>query len=95
MLCVIKTRIKKMTKKVSGKISDIRRKVVMKELEQSDKLFVGVKEIVGSGLCSRNTLFDLMREDPTFPKGRKVGGTSNSPTKWYLPDIIEWLRGDK
>jgi predicted DNA-binding transcriptional regulator AlpA len=67
----------------------------MKELEQLDKLFVGVKEIVNSGLCSRNTLFDIMREDPKFPKGKKVGGESNSPTKWYLPDIIDWVRGNE
>jgi len=65
----------------------------MKNLENIDKTFVGVKEIVSSGLCSRNTLFDLMREDPTFPKGKKVGGKHNSPTKWWLKDIVTWIRG--
>ena len=59
-----------------------------------DSLFIGVEELVSCGFCSRNTLFKIIKNDPTFPKGKKVGGTENSPLKWWIGDIVEWMRSE-
>lgn len=57
-----------------------------------DNLFLGVEDLVAFGLCSRNTLFKIIKNDPSFPKGKKVGGTDNSPLKWWIGDIVDWMR---
>ena len=56
--------------------------------------FVGVSELLDMKIASRNTLFKIMKHDTSFPKGRKVGGTANSPLKFWLPDVLKWIRGE-
>lgn len=41
------------------------------------------------GRRSRQSIYDLMRRDPTFPKPRQIG--SEFSVGWLRGEIMEWL----
>jgi len=41
------------------------------------------------GRRSRQSIYDLMRRDPTFPKPRQIG--SEFSVGWLRGEVIEWL----
>jgi predicted DNA-binding transcriptional regulator AlpA len=41
------------------------------------------------GRRSRQSIYDLMRRDPSFPKPRQIG--SEFSVGWLRPEVMEWL----
>lgn len=41
---------------------------------------------------SRNSLYDLMEKDPTFPRPIKDGVGRSSVNYWYEHEIEEWMQ---
>ncbi len=42
------------------------------------------------GRRSRQSIYDLMRRDPTFPKPRQIG--SEFSVGWLRGEVMEWLK---
>lgn len=58
-----------------------------RKVEIHDEIF-GPMELAAFLGVSKNTIWKLKREDPTFPPGKKIG---RQRTRWTKSSVLEWM----
>lgn len=58
---------------------------------QPDSPTMRFKEVVKVGSFSRSKAYELMKVDPTFPKGTPLYESKNSPKFYWTHEVMAWL----
>ena len=71
-----------------------RREIDMQQAttEQAPLRFIRARDVCDKIAVSRSRLYELMSDDPVFPKPFKDGEARQSPLYWVEHEVEEWMR---
>lgn len=70
----------------------IREIEMQSQAEQKPLVFLRTRDVCKKIGRERTTLFDLMENDPAFPRPRKDGTSRQAPNYWLEHEVDGWMR---
>lgn len=61
------------------------------QAEQRPLRFLRTRDVCDKIACSNSQLYNIMAEDPSFPRPFKDGDSRQSPNYWVGHEVEEWM----